>query len=154
MALYDDVVDELSHGLLVHMLEGGVSVEAPDAKAETDCDVSLDTGQWYSFSFALDLDQSKATLSVDGTESQCADISVPFGASAAVQGLGFVLPDDLIGGTTYIDNIEVLGFEPAPVDDDDTDDDDADDDDDDDDVAADDDDDDDDDDDGCCSCGC
>lgn len=136
MALYDDVVDELSHGLLVNMLEGAVTVQTPDAKAETDCSLAITTGQWYAFSFELNLDAGQGTLSVDGAATACAALTVPFGASAPVQGLGFVLPDDLVGGTTYIDNIEVLGFEdpPPPADDDDDD-------------GGD-----DDDDDGCCGC--
>lgn len=153
MYLYADVVNNLSEGLVVHMLEGGVSVELPDAKGVNDCNVTLATGQWYKFSFALDLDNSLMTLSVDGVQSQCNALAVPFSSSTPVQGLGFVMPDDLTGGITYVDNIEVLGFEDPPVDDDD--DDDATDDDDlidDDDTTAPVDDDDDDDDGGCCGC--
>ena len=157
LALYDEVADTLSHGLFVHMLEGGVQIETPDAKAETDYNVALTTGQWYTFSLTVDLDAGTATLAVDDTATDCTAVSVPFGAGAPVQALGFVLPDGLVGGTTLLDNIEVYGFEEPPIgDDDDTDiaDDDTGPGDDDDDSAAggDDDDDNDDNDDGGCGC--
>jgi len=131
--------------------EGGVAIDLPDSKGETDCDVTLATEQWYAFSLEINLDDGAASLYVDDAATQCAALVTPFDGDNPIQGFGFAMPDDLVGGVTYIGDVEVLGFEePAPDDDDDDSDDDDDDDDDDDTTGVDDDD--DDDDDGCCGC--
>ncbi|MBZ0270971.1 hypothetical protein K8I61_02975 [bacterium] len=162
-ALFDEVGDAPNEAFWVHMLNGGVAIENHLTKATTDCNVSLSLDQWYAFSLEMDLDAGTAALFVDDAATDCAGIAIPFGDGAPVQGLGFVMSDQ-VSGVSWADNITVMS-EPDPPgdDDDDTDDDDAgdddadDDDDDDDDVDDDDDDaasgdDDDDDDDGCCGC--
>ena len=153
-ALYDEVGDSPNEALFVDMLDGQLSMSDGEGKAVTDCQLSLSAEQWYLFTLEMDLDAGTAALSVDGTETACNNVAIPFGEDAPVQGLGFVLSDQA-EGVTWLDNITVEAEPQAIVDDDDdtgdddTGDDDTDDDDDDDEG---DDDDDDDDDDGCCGC--
>jgi N-acetylneuraminic acid mutarotase len=154
-ALYDQVGNTRNIAYYIHMTQGAVTVEDPATKAVVDCSAAINTGQWYNFAFEMDHATGQGTLSIDDTATDCAAVATPFDSQNPVQATGWVTHDDINGGITYIDNIEILGFETPPPgddDDDDSDDDDSDDDDsdDDDDDDSDDDDDDDDDDSGCC----
>jgi hypothetical protein len=123
MALLQYDSDLYFDRLRVDMLNGSLSMTDGESKAETDCSQSLSTGQWYQFELAMNLDTSTASLSVDGVETACQDVAIPFGESMPVSGVGFLL-DDTAAGTTWLDNIDVAAEpEDTPGDDDSADDD-------------------------------